>query len=226
MIRLESDHGTASMIPRFSSKTDEEGAVIFDPASTVVAKYASWNSAHVTHLRVIPEASLPDCWTIHIPQQFPGFSLNDRLDWTEEFQGLAVAWTSLGVFFRTALKHGSRGETAINKDSIRDEAKEEGFEIPTNAVLKCAEVVLSKVHDLGAIQSEVEIYPMPNGEVAVDVFRGPEGNRSSVIFLCGSADQLQCLTHINGKSDQKRIRLGTFPDGFVRQAFTEFMEVR
>ena len=116
-------------------------------------------------------------------------------------------------------------EIHVNTQSIKAEAQEEGFDIPTDAVLESAKFVSSKLPEFGVSESEVEIYPMPDGGVAVDVFRGPEGDRSSIIFLCGETDGLQCLVHVKNNNYALEISRKIFPDDDVRKAFTRLMEV-
>ena len=232
MTSLEPFQSTVPIMCRFSSRADLEDdyVVTLDQACAVVTKPIFWSSAGIT-LDNLDPATIDPC-AINLPERFTrcavwNFSPGVDLAWRkiEPRRVLVVAAGHHGVFSPT-FSEFSEPEIPINTAAIRDEAREEGFQIPTNRTLRCAELISSKLSRVGVMQSEVEIYPMPNGEVAIDIFRGREGDRSSIIFLCGSTGYLQCLTHINGKNDQRRIRLEVFPDDFVHQALEELMEVR
>ena len=116
-------------------------------------------------------------------------------------------------------------EVPIKRDAIIDEAREEGFTIPSKATLERAESISSKLLELGVSRLDVAVYPTRDGGVTVDVFRGPEGERSSILFLCKGPTGIECLTHIREKTDEQKIRFDNFPDEFVRRYVKELMEV-
>ena len=224
MTLVEPYRETIPMRYQFSSRPDER-VVALDEAFTVVTKSISWNSALATFIPL--GRTTIDCWALteHFLQQSVfRFSPSGEVAWRENEprRGFTIGTERLGVFSLPIREP----VLPVNTDAIKGEAREEGFEIPTEATLRCAEFIASKLPELGVSNSEVEIYPTPDGAVTVDVFRGPEGGRSSIILLCEGADRLQCLTHINEKNDRREVRLEAFPDEFVRRAFEELMEVQ
>ena len=64
-----------------------------------------------------------------------------------------------------------------------------------------------------------EVYPTPDGEIAIDA---PGGPGRSILLLCDSDGGALCLVNMNG--DHRRARYSTagiLPDGFVRDALAE-----
>ena len=62
-----------------------------------------------------------------------------------------------------------------------DEAKDEGFPIPSAAALSNAERLLKAMFEVQP--QRFEVYPTQDGEIAIDA---PSGRGSSVILLCAS----------------------------------------
>lgn len=64
-----------------------------------------------------------------------------------------------------------------------------------------------------------EVYPTPDGEIAINA---PDGEGRSVILLCDSEGGALCLVNLNGH--HRRARYSTtemLPDGFVHEALAE-----
>ena len=64
-----------------------------------------------------------------------------------------------------------------------------------------------------------EVYPTPDGEIAIDA---PNGRGSSVILLCESEGGALCLANL--KSGHRRSRYSSaeiLPDGFLREALAD-----
>ena len=74
--------------------------------------------------------------------------------------------------------------------------------------------------EMHAISSRrYEIYPTPDGEIAIDA---PGGYGRSVILLCDSDGGALCLVNMNGKHRRARYSsIETLPDEFLREALTE-----
>ena len=97
------------------------------------------------------------------------------------------------------------------------EAREEGFPVPSNSALKSARMILYAVYELSP--RRYEVYPTPDGEVAIDA---PGGFGRSVLLLCESDGGALCL--VNMKGSHRRARYSDakmLPDGFVREALAE-----
>lgn len=97
------------------------------------------------------------------------------------------------------------------------EAADEGYPQPTQLALAGAERVLRRMHALR--RSRLEVYPTPDGEVAVVA---PGGPRRSVMVLCESNGGALCMVNMDGK--HRRARYSTadiLPDGFLRDALNE-----
>ena len=74
-----------------------------------------------------------------------------------------------------------------------DEAREEGFLVPSNKALKYARTILYAVYELSP--RRYEVYPTPDGEIAIDA---PGGFGRSVLLLCDSDGGALCLVNVNG----------------------------
>ena len=99
----------------------------------------------------------------------------------------------------------------------RLEAEEEGFPCPSDTALNNAERVLLRLYDISACRYEV--YPIPDGEIAIHVRGGP---RKSVALLFEPAGQVLCLVNLG--TDWRRVRYSnsaTLPDAFVIEALKE-----
>ena len=75
----------------------------------------------------------------------------------------------------------------------RDEARDEGFPQPSDIALQNAERLLREMH--GISPRRFEVYPTPDGEIAIDA---PDGQGRSVILLCDSEGGALCLVNLNG----------------------------
>ena len=110
--------------------------------------------------------------------------------------------------------------------SLRDlddavaEAAEEGFPRPTLLALTNARRLLWDLYRLRP--SRLEVYPTPDGEIAL-VVRG--GLRQSVLVLCGSNGGVLCSVNLDGQHRRASYDdATTLPDGFVREAVRDLDE--
>ena len=101
-------------------------------------------------------------------------------------------------------------------DSVT-EAREEGFPIPSTAAVDNAKRLVKAMYDISPRQFEV--YPTPDGEIAIDA---PNGRGSSVILLCDSDGGALCMAHLNGSHRSRRYATtDALPDDFLREVLTE-----
>ena len=99
----------------------------------------------------------------------------------------------------------------------RDEARGEGFPQPSDIALENAERLLREMY--GISPRRFEVYPTPDGEIAIDA---PAGQGRSVILLCDSEGGALCLVNLNGHHRRARYSTTeTLPDGFVHEALAE-----
>ena len=100
---------------------------------------------------------------------------------------------------------------------VKDEAREAGFPTPADAACKNANRLLKEMYPLS--QRRFEVYPMPDGEIAIDA---SDGQGSSVLLLCDSVGGALCLVNMGGKHRRARYSSAdALPDGFVREALAE-----
>lgn len=114
--------------------------------------------------------------------------------------------------FQVRLAHALR-----DSGEVRDEARAEGFPTPTDLAIKNANRLLKDVYRLS--RHRFEVYPMPDGEIAIDA---SDGQGSSVLLLCDSEGGALCLVNLAGK--HRRARYSStyaLPDVFVREALAE-----
>ena len=98
-----------------------------------------------------------------------------------------------------------------------DEAVEEGYPEPTELALINARRILRRMHTL--FPTRLEVYPTPDGEVAIVA---PGAPRHSVMVLCDSKGGALCMVNMDG--EHRRARYSTadkLPDGFLREALSE-----
>ena len=102
-------------------------------------------------------------------------------------------------------------------DEAKDEAREEGFPTPSDTALGDARRLLHAMYRM--LPRRFEVYPMPDGEIAIDV---PGGCGHSVILLCEPDGGALCLVNMNGRHRRARYSdTDLLPDGFVREALAE-----
>lgn len=102
-------------------------------------------------------------------------------------------------------------------DEAKDEAREEGFPAPSDTALGDARRLLRTMHRM--LPRRFEVYPMPDGEIAIDV---PGDGGRSVILLCEPDGGALCLVNMNGRHRRARYSdTDLLPDGFVREALAE-----
>ena len=97
-----------------------------------------------------------------------------------------------------------------------DEASEERFPALSDIAVENAGRLLSEMY--GISPRRFEVYPTPDGEIAIDA---PGGRGRSVLLLCDSEGGALCLVNMNG--DHCRARYSTterLPDSFVRKALS------
>lgn len=102
-------------------------------------------------------------------------------------------------------------------DQVDDEAREEGFPAPSEVAARNAAGLLRQMFAWS--DRRYEIYPTPDGEIAIDA---PDGRGQSVLVLCASSGDVLCL--VNVKTGHRRARYSTaamLPDGFIREALAD-----
>ena len=115
------------------------------------------------------------------------------------------------------------GRSPELRDALRDldeavaEAREEGFPAPSDETLEDARRLLLALHDISP--RRFEIYPTPDGEIALDA---PGGGNCSVVLLCGPDGGALCLVNMDGRHRRAHYsETGGLPDGFIREALEE-----
>ena len=108
-------------------------------------------------------------------------------------------------------------DTLLDLDRVTAEAREEGLPIPSDLALANARRLLLAIYRLSP--QRFEVYPTPDGEVAIDA---PGGQGRSVLLLCDSDGTALCLVNMNGRHRRARYSdTNLLPDGFVREALDE-----
>ena len=105
-------------------------------------------------------------------------------------------------------------------DQIVDEAESEGYEIPNSTAIDNAEYIIKRIYD--EFSHPFQVYPMPDGEVAIDV---TDEDGSSVLILCCPDGGTLCFVNING--NQRRAHYSNsdaLPDGFMHEALEELQQ--
>ncbi len=99
----------------------------------------------------------------------------------------------------------------------REEAREEGFSLPSCLAIENATRLLQEMYSI--LPRRFEVYPMPDGEIAIDA---PGGYGRSVVLLCYSDGGALCSVNIDGNHRRARYSSAdALPDGFLREALAE-----
>ena len=113
--------------------------------------------------------------------------------------------------------HVDLREALRDLNGVKDEALDEGFPVPSDTALRNARRLLHDMHWISP--RRFEVYPTPDGEVAIDA---PGGPGRSVLLLCGSGGGALCSVNMDGAHRRARyFDTRGLPDGFVREALAE-----
>ena len=105
-------------------------------------------------------------------------------------------------------------EALLDLYDARKVAEEDGDVIPEEHALQKAERVLRAVYR--AAPRPYSVYPMPDGDIAIDA-HSPHGTK--VIVMCDSDGSARCLVHIDGEFSQRNYDdPSTIPDRFIMDA--------
>ena len=110
-------------------------------------------------------------------------------------------------------------EALQDLESAEAEAREEGFQVPSGIALRNARWLLRAMFRV--FPRHFEVYPMPDGEVAIHV---PGAPGHSVLLLCESDGGALCSVNFDGEHRRKRYvdsETHRLPDQFVRAALSE-----
>ena len=106
-------------------------------------------------------------------------------------------------------------------ERVGEEAQEEGFPLPSEKAISNARPMLEAMYRFEPYRYEV--YPTPDGEIAIDV---PNGRGSSVLVLCDSSGGALCMVNMDGDHRRKTYpACPSSPDRFIQQALRE-LELR
>ena len=109
------------------------------------------------------------------------------------------------------------GAALRDLDEARDEAREEKFRVPSIRALANARRLVQAIYRISP--RRFEIYPTPDGEIAIDA---PGGLGRSVLLLCGSDGGALCSVNMNGVHRRARYSdTNQLPDAFVCEALAE-----
>ena len=113
--------------------------------------------------------------------------------------------------------HVDLSEALRDLREAKDEAREEGFPAPSDAAARNARRLLRAMY--GISPRRFEVYPTPDGQVAIDA---PGGFGRSVLLLCDSGGGALCSVNMDGAHRRARYSdTRGLPDGFVREVLAE-----
>ena len=102
-------------------------------------------------------------------------------------------------------------------NEVKKEAREDEFLVPLEVAVGNARRLLYAMYWI--LPWRFEVYPTPDGEVAIDI---PGGPGRSVLLLCGSNGDALCSVNMNGAHRLARYSSAReLPDGFVHDALDE-----
>ena len=121
---------------------------------------------------------------------------------------------------RTERAQGLDKKLSAALSDLRDavtEASDEGFPKPSETALNNAYRLLRAMYKI--TPRRFEVYPTPDGEIAIDA---PNGRGSSVILLCEPNGGALCLANLkSGHRSSRYSNAEILPDGFLREALVD-----
>ena len=121
----------------------------------------------------------------------------------------------MGVPAKSSLLNRIGTFRAVEQDlaDVKNEAAEEGWPTPSEIACSGARRILVEMFEV--LPCRYEVYPTPNGEIAIDL---PSGFSASILVLCASEGHVMYLVTVEGEEHvQANLSLNDFPDQFVRQ---------
>ena len=97
-------------------------------------------------------------------------------------------------------------------NDAREEAAEREFITPSDLVLKNAESLLRAMYDI--LPCRYEVYPMPDGEIAIDT---PTPFGTAVIATCELDGSVLCFVHTEQDKRYRQFPFAELPNDFLRQ---------
>lgn len=105
-------------------------------------------------------------------------------------------------------------------DAVEAEAREEGFPCPSVQARSNAKQLLNGIARI--YHHDIDIYPTPDGEVAIDL---SGGYRRSVLVFCDADGGALCMVSLMGVHRRAHYdEAPTQPDGFMREAIAELQQ--
>ena len=99
---------------------------------------------------------------------------------------------------------------------VSDEAREEGYPMPSGLALSNAERLLKAMYEIAP--RRFEVYPTPDGEIAIDA---PNGDGQSELLLCQPEGGALCLANLrDGHRSNSYQNANALPDSFLRKSLT------
>lgn len=100
--------------------------------------------------------------------------------------------------------------------AAREEAADEEFTSPSDLTLQNAERLLRAMHEI--LPCRYEVYPMPDGEIAIDA---PMALGISIVAMCEPDGNALCFVHTDQSKERRRFPIAELPNDFLRHALLE-----
>ena len=108
-------------------------------------------------------------------------------------------------------------EALLELYEVQSEAREEEGVVPGDGAVEIAKRLLMDMYRISP--RFYAVYPMPDGEIAIDA---ATRFGTSLVVLCNPDGSAQCLTYIDEEyRTEKYPDTGTLPDDFIRKALLE-----
>ena len=108
-------------------------------------------------------------------------------------------------------------EALLDLYDVKRTAEENGSVVPEMVLVHSAEDVLRAMY--AADPRPFTIYPMPDGDIAIDA-HSPQGTK--LVVMCEPNGGARCLFYHNDKFTRKEYsNLGIIPDNFIREALSK-----
>lgn len=95
--------------------------------------------------------------------------------------------------------------------AARQEAAEERFAPPSDATIQNAERLQNAMHAI--LPCRYEVYPTPDGEIAIDA---PAKPRTAVIAICEPGGNALRFVHTDARKKRRRFPAADLPNEFLR----------
>ena len=184
-------------------------------SSLSVEMLARHSGVFISHYDALKPMQSPEQQLSHLQRLTRRFPYWPKVENRQELSGISTQVALRIIQYEEHLKHAM-----ADLDAVRAAAKEEGYPVPSKALVSKVGDLLSRVFDVAP--RRYSVYPMEEGEIAIHASNEPTG---AVVITCLPHD-IWCVVSI-GKSRRRAWfqSMDELPDPFMCKALEDLYEV-